>query len=157
MTWRTARRKVNGSHLLWFSSKYFQIEAISGVILKSRNRHHKCYVNVKPPSASFLQIHALWRSFFCHEGWIMPAQAVTSGAHRGEGAEGCYPGHRKGRKQWESLWSVIKKHDMPGACLPSCLHCESKLLSSSAYSPHSFQLVYTKSTWWYPGPHWRCG
>lgn len=41
---RITGRKVNGSHLFWFSPKYFRTEAISSIliIMKSNNKHHKC-------------------------------------------------------------------------------------------------------------------
>lgn len=55
---RITRRKGNGSHLFCFSPKCFRTEAMSGIVTKSNNKHHKCYVYLRrPPSGSLPANH----------------------------------------------------------------------------------------------------
>lgn len=125
---RITRKKVNGSHLICFSPKYFRIEAISGVVTKSNNKHHKCYVYLRrPPSGSLPANDSLTGEISSlpapspNKGLSPASSGCCSSCPQRGGAEACLPGPRKGWKGLSALSvSLIKNYHTFRAGSPMC-------------------------------------
>lgn len=144
---RITGRKVNGSHLFWFSPKYFRTEALSSIliIMKSNNKHHKCQVFLRrPPSGSLLANHSPKEISFSLLQRAKPCKLQLLQLVPAERrCRGLPPRARDGMETAEcpSL-SLIKKHHMPRARSPRCFSLQVGLLSSSAYRKNSLQHAY---------------
>lgn len=126
-------------HTILVLFKYFRTEAISGLKMRSNNKHHKCQVCLEDLHlVAFLEMASPRKreAFPSRKGLSPASMGCCSWCPQREGAEACCPGHRKGWKQLSApSVSLIKKQHVPRARSPryfltSGLGCPVHLLTT---------------------------